>query len=405
MSRTRLRRLTSVCLLAFFSAISPVLGQDFAAARIEEHWEPPTAADAACSCTTSMNAMLPSPTPSNFHFNGTVRRYYITAEEIQWDYAPSGWDNWLGVPFNASPRAAMAGYVATSTKWTKAVYRGYTDETFSTPLKQPPWQGLQGPTLRCEVGDLLEILFVNRLSKNYASMHSMGLAYEKSSEGSVYPNNTAPGQESPFVTSEAVPPGGCSVYKWMIPDTAAPATGEDARTHAYHSYVSFEADLNAGLIGPQMVYHAGDMKRVMNTYREFPLLYMTYNETRSFLSGVNSNVTGVTNTSRGVQFKDTITGHHYGNQSVWQPQLANLLSSHLINAPTFYALNGYIFSNNPVFDMCEGDKVIWYLYAMGSDTHVFHMHGNGFKVLGHNKAAIGKFFHEAFSPMRSCLSP
>jgi hypothetical protein len=32
-----------------------------------------------------------------FNFSGTIRRYYVAAEEIEWDYAPSGWDNWLGV--------------------------------------------------------------------------------------------------------------------------------------------------------------------------------------------------------------------------------------------------------------------------------------------------------------------
>jgi len=28
--------------------------------------------------------------------------------------------------------------------------------------------------------------------------------------------------------------------------------------------------------------------------------------------------------------------------------------------------------------MCLNDKVIWYVNAMGSASHVFHMHGNGF---------------------------
>jgi hypothetical protein len=44
-----------------------------------------------------MDGRLPSPTPSDFHFSGNVRRYYIAAEEVEWDYAPTGWDNWLGV--------------------------------------------------------------------------------------------------------------------------------------------------------------------------------------------------------------------------------------------------------------------------------------------------------------------
>ena len=29
--------------------------------------------------------------PSNFQFSGNVRTYYVAAEEIAWNYAPSGW--------------------------------------------------------------------------------------------------------------------------------------------------------------------------------------------------------------------------------------------------------------------------------------------------------------------------
>jgi hypothetical protein len=47
------------------------------------------------SCSASMNGTLP--TSPGFNFSGTVRRYYVAAEEVEWDYAPSGWDNWLGV--------------------------------------------------------------------------------------------------------------------------------------------------------------------------------------------------------------------------------------------------------------------------------------------------------------------
>lgn len=49
------------------------------------------------SCTATLDGKLPSFTPSNFQFSGNVRRYYIAAEETEWDYAPTGWDNWLGV--------------------------------------------------------------------------------------------------------------------------------------------------------------------------------------------------------------------------------------------------------------------------------------------------------------------
>src|SRR6266536_3906813 len=134
------------------------------------------------ACAASMDGALPSPRSSDFTFSGHIRRYYIAAEQVTWDYIPSGWDNWLGVPIEESPRANAAGYTAESslgTKWQKAVYRGYTDATFTKLSSQPPWQGLLGPTLRAEVGDMIEILFVNRLSSNYATMHSMGLQYSK----------------------------------------------------------------------------------------------------------------------------------------------------------------------------------------------------------------------------------
>jgi hypothetical protein len=56
------------------------------------------------SCAATMDGQLPSFVPSNFHFSGTVRHYYIAAEEVEWDYAPTEWDNWLGV------RASMSTF-------------------------------------------------------------------------------------------------------------------------------------------------------------------------------------------------------------------------------------------------------------------------------------------------------
>jgi len=49
------------------------------------------------SCATTMNGQLPAATPPGWAFSGNVRKFYIAAEEVEWDYVPSGWDNWLGV--------------------------------------------------------------------------------------------------------------------------------------------------------------------------------------------------------------------------------------------------------------------------------------------------------------------
>lgn len=136
------------------------------------------------------------------------------------------------VPLEKSPRYQSTPNPEHGTKWLKALYRGYTDDTFTNYTEQPAWQGTQGPTLRAEVGDMIEILFVNKLSKNYATMHSMGLAYTKYSEGADYPNNTAPGQNVVLAESAHVPPvqpgvapGSCVVYRWLATELAGP-TGE-----------------------------------------------------------------------------------------------------------------------------------------------------------------------------------
>ena len=50
-------------------------------------------------------------------------------------------------------------------------------------------------------------MFVNKLSNNYATMHSMGLGYTQvNGEGGDYPNNTALGEDVMLDASNAVPP-------------------------------------------------------------------------------------------------------------------------------------------------------------------------------------------------------
>jgi FtsP/CotA-like multicopper oxidase with cupredoxin domain len=203
-------------------------------------------------CSATLDGRLPAFTPSNFQFSGNVRRYYIAAEEVEWDYAPTGWDNWLGVrmkrhwerehralilskqvPFDLSARAQFSGYTQHGTKWLKALYRGYTDSTFTEYTPQPDFQGTQGPTIRAEVGDLIEILFVNKLKKNYVSMHSMGLSYSKPYEGSNYPNNTRPGVNVTLPIADRVPPmvgpKDCAVYKWMVNTPSGPSGSAPAK--------------------------------------------------------------------------------------------------------------------------------------------------------------------------------
>lgn len=145
------------------------------------------------------------------------------------------------------------------------------------------------------------------------------------------------------------------------------------------------------------------MNSTMSEYREFPLLYMIYSESESFMAKVNnqnghsgqgqsqgqSGYSGYDGYS-GASFAGSLDGQASGNYSIWHPQMVNLLSSHQGMAPEFYSMNGWVLSNNPVFPMCRDDKVIWYVYAYGSRSHVFHMHGNNFAYNGDFEPSISK---------------
>lgn len=180
--------------------------------------------------------------------------------------------------------------------------------------------------------------------------------------------------------------------------------------------MSLEEDSNAGLLGPSIVYARGQMNSTMARYREFTLLYMIYNEGDSWLScqnrarlestghGTNSgahfgparpatrHATGPGNhqaNDRSCEAAGQVAELWQGNETVWRPQLTNLQQAgHFPEAPHFPTMNGYIFSNNPRFEACLDDEVIWYVNAFGSASHVFHMHGNGFAYHGFSEYAI-----------------
>lgn len=341
-----------------------------------------------------MDDQIPPDTPSDFHFSGNIRKYYVASEIVDWDYAPTGWDNWLGVPMEDSPRAYSAGYLESAGSilgtgpWKKAKYVGYTDDTFSTKTSQPDNAGMNGPVMRAEVGDMIEIYFVNKMPAHYAALHSMGLSYNKQNEGSLYPTVLVPGVEEPVIPGDAVPPGGCYVYKWVVPQSSGPIDGSNSALRAYHNYVNLGADINAGLQGPTIIYASGKMNQTMATNRELIFLFNIYHERKSFLAGENAAAAGVSaSATYSGPNPSSISG--LGNHTLWHPQLTNTPSVSLSTsqAPNFHTINGYVFSNAPAFEMCQADGVIWYTYAFGSASHVFHLHGNNFQVEGQGRWA------------------
>ncbi|MBI3491310.1 MAG: multicopper oxidase domain-containing protein, partial [Acidobacteria bacterium] len=120
---------------------------------------------------------------------GKTHTYFIAADEVTWDYAPRG------RALTGSPtRSIDDADSVRQTKYLKAIYREYTDDTFKTLKPRPPeWEhlGMLGPLLRAEVGDTIRVIFRNN-TNGFFSMHPHGLAYDKASEGALY-NDGTPG--------------------------------------------------------------------------------------------------------------------------------------------------------------------------------------------------------------------
>src|SRR5208283_780576 len=156
---------------------------------------------------------------------GKIRTYYVAAEELEWNYAPSGRDEAMGHPFDeiekgyTEPGPHQIGRV-----YKKAIYREYTDASFST-LKvraaEEQYLGLLGPILRGEVGDTLKIVFQNHASHPY-SMHPHGVLYKKDSEGADYNDGTSGADKA----DGGVPPGATHTYVWQIPERAGPGPND-----------------------------------------------------------------------------------------------------------------------------------------------------------------------------------
>ncbi|CAL8357100.1 unnamed protein product [Merluccius merluccius] len=117
-------------------------------------------------------AAAPSPPPSPPPPN--TRHFYIAAVEIGWDYVFVDRADPASEPRQRSKDAPQ--------KYIKAVYREYTDRTYSTPTPRPAWAGIQGPVIHAQAGDRLVVHFKNLASQAF-SISPVGITYWKQAEG------------------------------------------------------------------------------------------------------------------------------------------------------------------------------------------------------------------------------
>uniref|UniRef100_A0A8C6J437 ferroxidase n=1 Tax=Melopsittacus undulatus TaxID=13146 RepID=A0A8C6J437_MELUD len=276
---------------------------------------------------------------------GNERRYYIAAKEVCWNYA--GYKKRFELRWDGTTY--------------KVIFQSYTDSTFTTIQDEDEYNehlGILGPVIRAEVDDVILVHFKNLASRPY-SLHAHGLFYEKSSEGSIYDD------ESPawFKEDDQVQPNNSYIYVWYANRRSGPVqSGAACRSWIYYSDLNMEKDTHSGLIGPILVCQKGTFSNSNNSKtstRDFFLLFMVFDEEKSWYFDKRSR-----------------------SPSVF------LIS----NVTSFSAINGITY-NLQGLRMYEGELVRWHLLNMGGpkDIHVVNFHGQTFIEQGKPQHQLGTY--------------
>lgn len=308
-------------------------------------------------------AILPDGGAAQPDGGGQLRRHFIQAEEAVWDYAPDRRDRVAGTRFGEEASVFVRrSRERIGSRYRKALFRGYTDATFTKRLDQGErWEhlGMLGPVIHAEVGDVIEVVLRND-TRRPVSLHPHGLRYDKASEGAPYADRTSGDAKR----DDAVAPGATRTYRWEVPERAGPAEHEASSTMwMYMSHVDEVADQYAGLMGPIVVTRRGAARpdgTPADVDRELVANFMVVDENASpYLA---RNLRGLPGGGRGVD-RD---------------------SEELAESNLMHAINGYVFGNGPGFAAAAGERVRWYLMGMGTevDLHTPHWHGATATAMG-----------------------
>jgi FtsP/CotA-like multicopper oxidase with cupredoxin domain len=295
------------------------------------------------------------------------RAYYIAADEVTWDYAPSYPNNPItGAPFTQEESVYLdQEKERIGRRYLKAVYREYTDASFTALKPRAAEQehlGILGPILHVEVGDTITVNFRNN-TRFPIGIHPHGVFYAKSSEGAHYSIATAANtdgtdQGTMPETGAEVNPGGQYTYHWNVPERAGPGPADpDSVAWLYHAHDHEGVEIYAGLIGAIIVTRAGSANlygRPKDLDREFVTLFMIFDENLSPYLGANIQ------------------------QFVGSPERIDKKDEDFKESNKKHAINGLLYGNLNGLVMHRGERVRWYVIGLGNenDIHTAHWHGN-----------------------------
>lgn len=259
---------------------------------------------------------------------GVTRTYYVAADEVTWDYAPSGRNLITGGAFTPIEDIwTKAGPDRIGRVYKKAIFREYTDSTFTERKPRPEaWKhlGMLGPVLRAEVGDTIVVVFRNNASFP-ASLHPHGVFYLKNSEGAPHDDGTEEADKG----DDGVAPAGTYTYVWPVPERAGPAEGDlSSILWMYHSHVDEPKDVNTGLMGPMVVTRRGQARSdgsPLDVDRELIVSFHEIDE--NFSHYLLDNLAAYASRKRTVTMEEMGFFHPFG--------LSNFMES----------LNGFVYGN------------------------------------------------------------
>ncbi|KAI8991621.1 Cupredoxin [Mycotypha africana] len=245
---------------------------------------------------------------------GQVRRFYITAEETIWDY----------------------------TAESSQMDEEYEDLTYTRKKERYHWQGNMGPILRAEVGDIIQVFFWNRASRNY-TIHPHGIFYEFEMEGAVFKG---------AYEGSSVTPNHNYTYTWNVLPRAGPGPKDgNSIVWGYHSHVT-ENDIYAGLYGAIVIYKPG----TLNTEDLVSSVFIMDENLSPYLAKTMAKLYPDFNDAK------------YDKKTIY-------------NARTFPSINGLSMASPKDLVLKGGKELVWHLLGWGTYWDVQYLKWQNAEVI------------------------
>lgn len=299
------------------------------------------------------------------HFNdqlsGKVRRYFLAAEDEDWNYAPSGTNLFDGMSLT-EPGSDSELYFAQTFNGKKLIggtykksrFVEYTSIQYSAVKNRTEREqhlGLLGPVLRAEVGDTIDIYLIN-LTPHPISIFLQGTSLNSSQNGMWV--------KQPFShngTGHIVKPGDMRSYVFTVPWDVAPGTEDpDCLTYLYYSNYDMERDVSSGLVGPLLICKPGSLDsytgRQKYVDREMFLYISSIDE--NFSWNIDENI-----------------AKHIGHD-------VNKTDGQFVESNVMRSINGRAYGNLEGLDVCMNEKVVWHILSFGQTegNHGVTFNGN-----------------------------